>query len=130
MARKAKPRKPKSTYGKDIPVSVSCPDTPRGVVIDSSFIGYGCSLEEAKNDFFHKLLDQAARQLGCDRGCETGFQCVAECLDTTQIEQQLKSNRIQLPACRPSGVGWKCYLHERSESSQRQFRCTCVPEVI
>ena len=120
MARKAKPRKSKASYGKNIPVSASCPDSPRGVTIDSSFIGYGCTLDEAKSDFFSKVLAHAATQL----------RCVAECLDTVQVESQLKTNRIQLSRCRPSGVGWKCYLHDGTTSSQPQFRCTCVPEAI
>ena len=130
MARKAKPRKSKATYGKNIPVSASCPDSPRGVTIDSSFIGYGCTLDEAKSDFFSKVLAHAATQLRCDGGCDTGLKCVAECLDTVQVESQLKTNRIQLSRCRPSGVGWKCYLHDGTTSSQPHFRCTCVPEAI
>jgi hypothetical protein len=130
MARKATPRKTKSTYGKNIPVGLSCPDNPRNVDVDSTFIGYGCTMDDAKNDFFRKLLNVAAQQLRCDGGCSEGLTCVAECLETAQVEGRLKLNRIQLPACKPSGVGWKCYLHERSTTSQVQFRCTCVPTTI
>ena len=125
MPRKAKQAK----YDRPIKVALTC-NNSGNIEIDSSVIGYGCTLETAKNDFFAKLLAKAADTLRCGQGgCEGQSQCVAECTETPAIEQNLKSNRVQMAGC-PQGVGWKSFLHEGNETSQRKFRCTCIPRAI
>ena len=127
MARK--PRQ--SNYGRPIKVALTCNEAPQNVTVDSTFVGYGCTMEAAKGDFFGKVMAQAAQQLRCGQGgCEETRVCVAEILDTAAVELRLTCNRVQLPGCQPGGVGWKCYLHEAGTSSQIRCRCTCAPRVI
>ncbi|HTG95378.1 MAG TPA: hypothetical protein VL866_22455 [Pyrinomonadaceae bacterium] len=44
-----------SKYATPMKVGLTCSETPQNVNIDSTFIGYGCTMEAAKSDFFKKV---------------------------------------------------------------------------
>lgn len=106
-----------------------CDDTVRNVRIDSTFVGFGCTREEAKNDFFARVLDAISATLRCDDArCDEGLTCIPELVNTAEVEQKLQCNRIRLNRC-PNGVGWKCFLQDDPNvATDVDARCTCVPD--
>lgn len=98
------------------------------IKIDSMLVGFGCTEEEARNDFFGKVLERIRKELKCsERFCDGTFTCAPELVDTRSVEEKVICNRIQRSGC-PQGVGWKCFLHDKDTDSTRvPARCTCVP---
>jgi hypothetical protein len=99
--------------------------------IDSSFVGFGCSEQAARNDLFGKVLAKISSELGCDNGpCPDGFKCVAEIVGPSDIELRVKCNRIQISNC-PQQAGWKCFLQEASGLATRvRGMCSCAPKSL
>lgn len=110
---------------------MECTETQRKKVsIDSTFKGYGCTLENAKANFWRKVSDKANDELKCAGcTCPEGEICVPEVMGTEKAEQLLKISRVPLSGC-PSGMGYKVYIYDQAgHSTEVDVRCTCVPKI-
>ncbi len=110
--------------------SPTCDSTKRTFQIDMSFVGYGCTSEEAKADFYSQVLKKIEADCGCKNGQCDGGVCVPELVDTAEVDAALKCNRVTLERC-PGHVGFKCYLVDQpGVSTPHTGRCTCAPATL
>lgn len=110
-----------------------CPTGEQNVSIDRTVIGYGCTRQEATDQFFARILDKIDDAVACaGKECrEKGRMCAPEMIDNPDtLQNQLQYRRVRLQSCQ--GAGWKCFLFASNQQQTQNVRgtCTCVPQAM